>query len=90
MTTRTIYGKGGYDTSKPNNNIVGTEEVPDDPRDVNINTLEQRAVNALVNNRAFIANAAPTNAQVVAQVKDLSRQMNALIRLTFNQLDGTD
>jgi hypothetical protein len=29
MTLRTIYGPGGYDPSKPNNNIVDQYEIPD-------------------------------------------------------------
>jgi len=29
MSTVTIYGPGGYDPSKPNNNIVEQHEVPD-------------------------------------------------------------
>jgi hypothetical protein len=29
MATQIIYGLGGYDPTKPNNNIVDIEEVPD-------------------------------------------------------------
>ena len=28
----TIYGPGGYDPSKPNNNVIDEYEVPDPPR----------------------------------------------------------
>lgn len=40
-----------------------------------------KSVAAVEANRSFISSS-PTNAQIVAQVKALSRQMNALIRLT--------
>jgi hypothetical protein len=53
-------------------------------------TLQAQAENALAQNRAAIAAAAPTNAQVIAQVKNLSAQNNALIRLVLGLLDATD
>jgi hypothetical protein len=56
----------------------------------NAATIRTQAANALAANRTFIALTAPTNAQVVAQTKALSRQMNALIRLALGNLDGTD
>lgn len=58
--------------------------------DGNRTTLEQRAANALQTNRDFLALATPTNAQVVAQVKALTRQNNGIIRLLLGRLDGTD
>ena len=56
----------------------------------NQRALRQAAQQALTTNRAFISNASPSNAQTVAEVKALARQVNALIRLELNQLDGTD
>lgn len=53
-------------------------------------TIEQQAATALANNRTFLAIASPTNAQVVAQAKALTRQNNALIRLILGKLDATD
>lgn len=51
---------------------------------------------AMSNNATFIAIAAPTNAQIVAQVKALSQQQNlllrevsALLRLALGALDDT-
>jgi expansin (peptidoglycan-binding protein) len=52
-------------------------------------TLEQQAATALTGNRDFLALASPTNAQVVAQVKALTRQNNGVIRLILGRLDGT-
>jgi len=31
MAQNVVYGPGGFDPSKPNNNIVSVEEVPDPP-----------------------------------------------------------
>lgn len=43
--------------------------------------LHGKARQALTNNAAYLALATPTNAQNAAQVKALTRQINALIRL---------
>jgi hypothetical protein len=43
--------------------------------------LHTKARQAYTNNRTYLAIATPTNAQVVAQVRALTRQMNALMRL---------
>ena len=56
-------------------------------RSTNRLTIEQQAALALQANRDFIAST-PTNADAVAQVKALSRQMNGVIRLLLNELDG--
>lgn len=71
--------------------LVGTEdggEIP--PERANRTTIETQATQALDTNRTFLANASPTNAQTLAQVKALTRQNNGLIRLLLNRLDGTD
>ena len=49
--------------------------------------LHARARQALVDNAAFLALASPTNAQVLAQTKRLTRECSALIRLVV-ALDG--
>lgn len=54
----------------------------------NRTTIEGQALNALQANRDFLALATPTNAQVLAQVKALTRQNNGIIRLALNKLDG--
>lgn len=61
-----------------------------DALDGNRTTLEQRAATALANNRDFLALTTPTNAQTLAQVKALTRQNTALIRLVLGALDSTD
>ena len=33
MAQIVTYGEGGYDPTKPNNNIIAVEEVPDPPTD---------------------------------------------------------
>jgi hypothetical protein len=53
-------------------------------------TLQQQATTALAANRDFLALAAPTNAQTLAQVKMLTRECTATIRLLTNALDATD
>lgn len=59
-------------------------------RNGNEEVLRSQAVQALVDNRAFLALAAPTQAQTLAQVKALTRQMNGAIRMLLGQLDGTN
>lgn len=56
----------------------------------NDRTLRERAQNALANNNTFMNLTAPTNAQNAAQIKALTRQMNAIIRLVVGALDNTD
>ena len=56
----------------------------------NRTALEQQAANALTGNRTFLAIASPTNAQIAAQAKALTRQSNGVIRLLLGKLDATD
>lgn len=53
----------------------------------NAETLRDRAAQALVANRTFLAIGAPSNAQVVAQVQRLTRECSALIRLALGAVD---
>lgn len=52
-------------------------------------TLLTQARNALANNATYLGIGAPTNAQVVAQVQALTRQVNGLIRFAVNDLTAT-
>ena len=70
--------------------LWATAELASRAEQANGDTIRTQATTALTNNRTFIAVTAPTNAQVVAQVRALTLQSNALIRLALNALDGTD
>lgn len=56
----------------------------------NRQTIEGRALAALQANRDFLALQAPTNAQVLAQVRAVTRQSSNLIRLVLERHDATD
>ena len=62
---------------------------PDVVAAVNEKTLLDKAKTALTANATFLAIATPTNAQVSAQVKALTRQVNALIKLAARDLADT-
>lgn len=64
--------------------------VRDVTAETNDRAIRDQAAQAMVGNRAYVALAAPTAAQTTAQVKALSQQMNALIRLALGQLDATN
>lgn len=52
-------------------------------------TIRTQAQAAMAQNTAAVNATNPTNAQVVAQVKNLSAQNNQIIRLLLGLLDGT-
>lgn len=56
----------------------------------NETSIRDKATQALQVNRDFLALTSPSNAQVVAQVKALTRQNNALIRLALGRFDAAD
>lgn len=58
--------------------------------DANAQTIRTAAHNALQSNRTYLAINGPTNAQVVAQVAALTRQMNGVIRLLIGELTATN
>jgi len=53
-------------------------------------TIESRAMTALTTNRDFLALASPTNAEALAQIKALTHQNVAIIRLLLGALEGVD
>lgn len=69
--------------------LVSTDLVVVPDAVVNRDQLNVRAHQALAVNATFLGLAPPTNAQVVAQVQRLTRQVNALIRLQLDELDDT-
>lgn len=71
------------------NAMAAGPELADAPHRVQA-TLEQRAAQALETNRTYLALSSPTAAQTAAQVRALTRQVQALIRLNLGVLDGTD
>ena len=89
MATITTYGPGGFDPTKPNNNITGTTTVDDDPLQINGDALRAKAAQAIATNVTYLAIVAPTNAQVVTQVARLTRETTAVIRLLLGHLDDT-
>lgn len=71
-------------------NLVAEEVVQTDITAPSVRyDLHDRARQALTANAAYLALAAPTNAQNTAQIRRLTRQVNALTRLAI-ALDGAD
>ncbi len=58
-------------------------------REANVATLLSKASTALATNATFLGLGSPTNAQTLAQVQALTRQVNALIKLQIGQFDDT-
>jgi len=79
QTTREVYDGHG--------NLISTETVTIPDSIVNLDTLHQKAMAALTNNATYLGIANPTNAQAVAQVTALTRQVNGIIRILLNQTD---
>jgi hypothetical protein len=69
----------------------GTPQVPEPPtsEQVNAQSMETQAAQALTQLRSFVALSSPTAAQVATAVKVLCRCMTFLIRRQLNQLDAT-
>lgn len=96
---------GGPGPHVPASGILGTSDKPPTadvrcssascvkPEDVTVTnqrTLQQQAQAALISNRTYIALAAPTTAQTTAQVKALTQQMQAVMRMALGQFDATN
>lgn len=82
-----VYGPGGHNPAKPNNNIVSQKSVELPIPVANERQIRARAAAALAANKTFLAIASPTAAQVAAQTKALTRQTNAILRILMSQFD---
>ena len=71
------------------NTWVGDPLFAADTTSTNDSSLRQLAKAALDVNGTYLNVANPSNAQVAAQVKALTRQASGLIRLFLQQLDST-
>jgi hypothetical protein len=80
-----------YEIREVDGTLVCTSEEPIlTVEENNAATLRDRARQALQANAAYLALAAPTNAQVAQQVGRLTRETSAVIRLLLDQHDTTD
>jgi hypothetical protein len=73
-----------------NGQLVEDYTVAKPAEQFNAETITEQAQQALVDNRAFLDITSPTNAQVLAQVKALTRQNNKIIRLLLQRFDSTE
>jgi hypothetical protein len=86
----TFYGEGGVTLYQRDYTPIEIAEANTIVQNTNRSLIFQQALDAIAANKAFIALTAPTNAQVLAQMKALSRQVDGLMRLALNKFDGTD
>ncbi len=56
----------------------------------NADELRDKATAALTANATYLALPSPTNAQNLAQIRALTREANALVRLLLGSLDSLD
>lgn len=92
---QTIYQDSGKRIDRRDTGTTGADGIPVwEERTVyanpNEDTLRKQAAQALAANRTFLALASPTNGQTLAQVKALTRQVQALIRFTLDDITATD
>ncbi len=76
------------ETITPNGKTTQTINKPGSAG-ANRDEIETKAAQALAVNATYLALATPTAAQTTAQVKALTRECNALVRLLLGQLDDT-
>jgi hypothetical protein len=94
MTTRELLSDDGR--RRIFRVLNGTLEVGTDietiltPTEANRDAIRDRARSALATNATFLAITSPTNAQNATQIKALTRECSALIRLLLSLTDTTD
>jgi hypothetical protein len=76
--TRTPNGGTVETRAKPNTDLSRSQQI------------EALAASAIAANTTYLAIGSPSNAQVVAQVRLLTREVSALIRLRLGRFDGVD
>lgn len=74
----------------PAENAEADQRAAEQNANDNYENLMTKAAAAIQNNRDYLAISSPTNAQNAQQVKSLTRQMTALIRIVTKQLDTTE
>ena len=99
LNTPTVIADNGdvqtVATRTANGGTVAIVPHPGGPTDLglqaqaNAQTLEAKGAAAVASNITFLGIGSPSNAQVLAQVQSLTRQVNALIRLASSLLDST-
>lgn len=67
----------------------GIRPTDDSDLPVNMRTLLDKADQAMTSNATYLALGNPTAAQNTAQIKALTRQVNALVRLTLGRHEDT-
>ncbi|GIV00856.1 MAG: hypothetical protein KatS3mg014_2534 [Actinomycetota bacterium] len=70
--------------------LVSAVDLPDDPAAVAAATIESRLDAAIAANAAYLQLKSPTAAQVAAQVRLLTREVQGLLRLLRQRLEATD
>lgn len=83
----TVIATEAYDAAE---NAAATVRAAAAVAATNEQTLRNQAMQARATNDTFLGIASPTNAQIAAQVKALTRQNNGLIRLVLRRFDSTD
>lgn len=86
-----IYRTAHHRTWDLDGDLVSDVEYEIDvTEEINADTIHQDARAALALNRAYIALDTPPAARTMAQTKAHARQINGIIRLLLNELDGVD
>lgn len=86
------YGITGLGLAEPLETVAerAAREAAVQAAGANRRTVEDRARAALTANATYLALGSPTNAQNLAQIRLLTRECSALIRLALNELDTID